>query len=302
MKLAFLILAHKNPNQLIELLQRLDSSSSLFFIHIDSKVDISPFKKLTEDFNNVFWTKRENGRWGDIGIVKASLNCLISATEHSSDISHYILLSGQDYPLKNINKIIAFFKENKNTSFIEHNPFPIQKLNYSGYDRIRAYSLNFYGKRQTAVPLSWNPKFNLKGRILNYFLLLLHLPKGKRKHPKGIRPFYGSQWWVLSNETARSVIEFINTRPDMLAFYKHSLLPDEIFFQSILGSIQNQLPANQKVLNENLHYIDWELEESHPKILKPDDFKKLISSDKFFARKFELPESNELIQKLNERN
>lgn len=300
MKIAFLILAHKNPKQLGDLVRRLDSSSSLFFIHIDVKVDITPFEKEIEKLQNVFWVKREDGRWGEFGIVKATINALIKAQDFSNDISHYILLSGQDYPLKNINEIVQFFKKNEKTSFIEHTPLPIQRLNYSGYDRIKAYSISFYNKRHTAIPLSWKPKFNLKGRLLNYFLLLFFLPKGKRKHPKGIKPFYGSQWWILSNEAARCTIDVINNRPDLLAFHKFTLIPDEIFFQSIIGSIQDDLSGDQTVLNKNLHYIDWQLNESHPKTLNKQDFKKVTSSGKFFARKLETPESDTLIQKLNE--
>lgn len=302
MKVAFLILAHKNPDQLNGVIQCLDSPSSIFFIHIDKKVDISPFKLATQKFKNIIWVDREDGRWGDIGIVKASINCLSTAVESAYEFSHYVLLSGQDYSLKNTSEIITFFNKNQNSSFIEYSPLPIKELNYSGYDRVNAYSMNFNGKRHTAIPLSWKPKFNLKGQIFNSMLLLKNVLKGKRKHPEGISPFYGSQWWGLNQYVAEEVLNFFNQRPDFLEYHKSSLLPDELVFQSIVGSIQSNFPSHQVIVNENLHFIDWQQKGNHPKTLTVHDYEKLISSGKLFARKFETPESDELIQKLDDEN
>jgi len=300
MKVAFLILAHKNPSQLDQLIDRLDSSDSIFFIHIDNKVDIAPFKSGKEKNNNIVWVKREDGRWGDVGIVKATINCLLEAVNCPHEISHYVLLSGQDYPLKSITSIVNFLRENKNTSFIEHKPFPVTELNYAGYDRINAYSIHLFGQRRTAIPLSWKPMFNFKGQILNVLLLFLFFLKGKRQHPKDINPFFGSQWWILSHEAAKKTADVINKSPYFLKYHKDSLLPDELFFQSIIGSLKIGLPTNQIIENKSLHFIDWSQCSSHPKVLDLQDYEKLISSGNLFARKMEFPQSDKLIDKLNE--
>ena len=305
MKIAFLILAHKNPKQLGDLVRRLDSSSSLFFIHIDVKVDINPFKKEIEKLKNVFWVKREDGRWGDIGIVKATLNALVEAQDFSNDICHYVLLSGQDYPLKSIEEIVLFFENNQKSSFIEHQAFPIKRLNYSGFERIKCYSTNVFGKRQTVIPLSWRPKFNFKGHLLNIILLSLFIFKKKRFHPSYAMPYYGSQWWVLNDTLSKQVLNFIKLNPEFLSYHSSSLLPDELFFQSIVGTIlekKRNFSEEVKVNNENLHYIAWDNEKSHPKTLKLADFEKIRSSNKLFARKFDYIDSKTLVKKINEKS
>ena len=225
-----------------------------------------------------------------------------TAVENSNEISHYVLLSGQDYSLKNIQEIITFFGENQNSSFIEHTPLPIKELNYSGYDRVNAYSITFKGKRHTAIPLSWKPKFNLKGQVFNSILLMKNILKRKRKHPDGISPFYGSQWWALNHNVTTEVLKLLNHRPDFLQYHKDSLLPDELVFQSLVGTIKSSLPSNQIIINKNLHFIDWHQQGSHPKSLILQDYEKLISSGKIFGRKFELPFSKGLIDKLNKQD
>lgn len=304
MKIAFLILAHKNPEQLGELIRRLDSSSSLFYIHIDIKVDITPFKNVTKNFDNVFWVKRENGRWGDFGIVKATINALFKA-QASDEISHYVLLSGQDYPLLSIEEIITFFNKNHHTSFIEYEPLPIPRLNYSGYDRINCYSFNLKNKRHTVIPLSWKPKFSLKGHLLNILLMPILFFRKKRTHPNYADPYYGSQWWVLNSDLCKEVIKFIENNPDFLSYHSSTLLPDEMFFQSIVGTIHKHSGKKEErinIENENLHFIVWNDKSNHPQTLLENDYKRMISSKKLFARKFDYINSRKLIEKLNERS
>jgi hypothetical protein len=43
MKIAHLVLAHKNPQQLERMLEALDHPQCDFFIHLDKKADISQF-------------------------------------------------------------------------------------------------------------------------------------------------------------------------------------------------------------------------------------------------------------------
>lgn len=78
MHLAYIILAHKNPDQLHRLVSRLHHPDDYFFTHIEKKVDIKPFQIVFENsgFNIKFITRRENGCRGNLGIVKASINYL----------------------------------------------------------------------------------------------------------------------------------------------------------------------------------------------------------------------------------
>ena len=45
----YLILAHKNPQQLTRMIKTLDDGNSKFFIHLDAKTPIEPFTAQLED-------------------------------------------------------------------------------------------------------------------------------------------------------------------------------------------------------------------------------------------------------------
>ncbi|MGF1986665.1 MAG: hypothetical protein RMY62_002115 [Nostoc sp. ZfuVER08] len=60
MKIAYIILAHKYPEQLKRLIHRLNTENVSFFIHIDKKVEAKIYHQvvtLLKDFTNVFFSK-----------------------------------------------------------------------------------------------------------------------------------------------------------------------------------------------------------------------------------------------------
>ncbi|MDN8980676.1 hypothetical protein Q0P29_14320, partial [Staphylococcus aureus] len=67
MKKAYLIMGHKSPKQIYRLLDRLNDELSHFFIHIDRKVDITPFKTLEDFGDKVTFLERYNSEWGKYG-------------------------------------------------------------------------------------------------------------------------------------------------------------------------------------------------------------------------------------------
>ena len=48
MRLNYLILAHKNPEQLARMIERLNGENIFFFVHIDADIDIISYKKNTD--------------------------------------------------------------------------------------------------------------------------------------------------------------------------------------------------------------------------------------------------------------
>ena len=302
MKIAFLILAHKNPKQLRWLINSLKGSHAVFFIHIDKKVDVRDFKNGIEGIGDVdiYFVKREKTQWGDFSLVQATLNCLKLAST-KGDFDFFVLLSGQDFPIKSNLEIMNFFSNHKGNSFIEGKPFPVESLKYNGLERINSYSFNIFGKRHTYIPWDWNPPFNWKGKLINLALGGYRKLLPKRRFPKALRAFYGSQWWALNHETVSLVLSFLKSNPDYIKYHKKSLIPDEMFFQSIIFSKKENLKRT-KIENKNLHYIEWKNGESHPKVLGMADQEKLEASEKLFARKFDLFMDSKIFEKLITKN
>lgn len=80
MQINYIILTHKNPQQLERLINRLDADNICFYIHIDKKTNIEHFKYL-EKQNVVLIDHRIDVVWGDFSIVNATLNTMNYITD-----------------------------------------------------------------------------------------------------------------------------------------------------------------------------------------------------------------------------
>ncbi len=285
MNIAYIILAHKYPQHLLRLVERLSNANDTFFIHIDKKVDISIFEATFKEkkWKVNFVTKREDGRWGDIGIVLATVNALREIIKSEIKFDRIVLLSGMDYPIKSQKEILQFFTDNKDKNYITFQPFPVDVLNYGGIDRIEHYSINMMKKRYTYLPKKYCKELNFKGRFVNSFLGLMQAMMPARRFPADVKPYYGSQWWNITGETALKVIDYLDKHPNYIKYHKYSLLPDEMFFQSILLSFE----SIHELVNDNLRFLEWDHTGSHPSMLGLQHLPQLQSSKALFARKFE---------------
>lgn len=117
MKIAYLVLAHNNPKHLLRLIKSLSSNSSSFFIHIDSKSNLSEFAGIDGGSIN-FLQDRIPVYWGDFSQVEAILCLIRTALSRPEIYDYFVLLSGVDYPLKSVAYIENFLKKTaeKNSS------------------------------------------------------------------------------------------------------------------------------------------------------------------------------------------
>jgi hypothetical protein len=79
------------------------------------------------------------------------------------------------------------------------------------------------------------------------------------------------------------VARFVQSRPDVVDFFRHVDIPDEMIFQTVL--VNSELAGS--VVNDNLRYIDW-TRVLGPALLEARDLPALGASPKLFARKFDV--------------
>ena len=114
----------------------------------------------------------------------------------------------------------------------------------------------------------------------------------KRTLPYNLEPYGGDTWFCLAKKHVDYILEFLDDKPDLCAFFKHAFAPDEMFFQTI---IMNS-PLKDTLVNDNLRYIDWSRKgASSPAILTVDNADNLLNSAKFFARKFDIEMDEEIL-------
>ncbi|MDF5706303.1 MAG: beta-1,6-N-acetylglucosaminyltransferase [Nostoc sp. S4] len=297
MRIAYIILAHNHPEQLRRLISKLNTDNVSFFIHIDKKTDSQIYSQIfayLKNFSNVFFIKRYNSAWGSFNAVRASLEGIKSIVETGTYFDYVIHLSGQDYLIKSTSEICNFLQENKGKEFIEYFPLPHSKWKKGGFRRIEYWYIRWHDE-DYFIPEEREFKSPI-GSLL-YSLLILLLPK-KRKLPEGFAFYGGSAFWCLTGECVKYINDFVKQNPKFVNRFNYTSLADELFYQIIILNS----PFKDKVVNDNMRYIDWgdDVEVYHPRVLDKSDFEKIRQSEKLFARKFDTSKDSDILDMIDE--
>jgi hypothetical protein len=279
MRLAYLIQAHKNFEQLNLLLDKLQDENNDFFIHIDKTSD-KLFAKLNNkfnDFKNIYIIKnRINVNWSGFSQVKATLKMMKKVKNNKKEYDYINFISGQDYPIKTNKEIKEFLTKNKGKQFLEYSPIG----NY--YWRLKSY--NFFREHPSNRKIYFKILDNLI-RLLQKFLI-------KRNNLKNYKLYKGSQWFTITYDCVKYIINFINKNPQYLEDFKYTACPDEHFFQII---IMNSY-FKENVINNNFRYIKWSNNKNSPCILTDEDYTDLKESKSLFARKFDININHKILE------
>lgn len=286
MKLAIVVLAHDRPEQLALLLSALRHPQVRVYLHVDRRSDLAPIATALADMGvrEAELLPRHATAWGSVELVDAALEGLARGAGDGCD--HFALISGQDFPLRPVEEILAFFERAGSRSYLEHFPLPTSRWRFEGRERTDFYTYTVLGRRETCIPRGEDTSFfNRKGRLLNEVLRIRSALKPARHFPSYIHPFGGSQWWNLSRAAAERVLDFIDEHPDYRHYHTHTLAPDEVFFQSIL--LGTDFAAEHEIVNDTLRFMCWPEKESHPRVLTINDLPALRESEALFGRKFD---------------
>lgn len=273
MRIAHLILAHKNPAQLKRLITALDHPSFDFYIHIDKKSDEQPFRNILQQKNVFFIDKRTKIYWGDWGTIQATLNGFQTILPKGYDYINVI--SAQDFPIKSPECIYKYFLEYHGTEFI---------------------TCDF-------IEGDWS---EVASRISDYHLINWRIPGKHRLEkivtkilPPRVFPFNykivgRANWFSLTNDAVQYILQFLKAHPQMIRYFKYCWGADEFIFSTILYNSHFQ----EKIKN-NLVYVEFDKQNiGHPKIITSADVDKLMESDKLFARKFDMDADSAVFDKI----
>ena len=135
---AYLIIAHKNFDQLAKLLSLLDDKRNDIYIHIDKKSIFTYIDKnlLLRSVNHskVYFVHRITVTWGAYSNVGSEMELLKAAVKNNYE--YYHLLSGQDLPLKTQDEIHSFFDSNKGKEFVH--------FGTEEYQKTQIYRIKYY--------------------------------------------------------------------------------------------------------------------------------------------------------------
>lgn len=261
MKLAFVIAAHKYPEQVVRLIRRLASDRAIFVVHVDRRAsdDVdAAIRKGTRGVADVHFVARNRCYWAGFGVVEATLGAFDYLLERDVAFTHAVLLSGQDYPLHPPEAIERFFQGEKERTFMKCAPLPTPFWTEGGLSRIEHWYL--LSRRRVRVRVPW-----------------------RRKIPGALKPYGGETWGSFAMPMASYIRDFVRHNPRYVRFFRHVLHANELFFQTIMMNSQ----LADTVVQDDLRYIDWSVDPG-PAVLRTSDFEQMVDSGKLFARKFDL--------------
>lgn len=250
MDIAYLILAHDQPAHLRELIGRLSTPDSHFYVHIDRKSRLADFS-LPDDPHVHILQDRVRVFWGDYSQVEAILRLMRAAlADPGFTAQRLVLLSGADYPVRSNADIHAYFHNHADTEFINLVQMPSIEKN-----------------KPLSLLTTYQPG-NTSSRLVNRLLRLVQrtglLPR-QRDYVSalgGLQPYGGATWWALTRGAAAHIVGFLETHAEFADFFRHTICPDESCLHTILG---NSVHAAQ--LRPSLTYTDWSRKQHRPETL-----------------------------------
>ncbi len=271
--IAYFLLVHRYPAQFKRLFKAIYAPGNYYVIHIDKSSGAhlaGDIARFLAPYQNAEILEAKDALWGGYSLVDAELRGMACLLDMDDRWTHYINLSGQDFPLKSQDYIRQFFVANPGKQFIR--ALDQRKERPDTMNRVSHMFIEENGK-MTAT------------NEARPFLL-------------GDTPFIGTQWKAVT----RSFCEYVCNDPRaerFKTFYRNSFIADEGFFQTVIMNSGDQ----GIVMNDDLRMIDWIPDgdiKLRPRNYDAKDLNQLQRSTDLFARKFDAEDDTNILTLLEE--
>lgn len=313
---AVLIMCHKNPEQVLRLINRCKSTSTLVFVHVDASQN-NIFNWLKKHVRGVYFTKKRlKGTLFTRSLVDITIALIRCAKDIERDkkihFDYYILLSGQDYLIEPINKINSILKESYPTPYIDCTPY--NRRNWLYHPFKSTGTLNKYGR--------WiRTKFPKRGTFIRkcfaateiigqYLARLLHIDDYHKLTKGKVSLYGGSEWWILPDLAISYILKEYDAMMPYIKILLEDRAPDETFFQTItmrspIKDIVHINPYDMVAQSCQTFAYFSDIGKpftGHPYILTAKEFDMLTSSGRWIARKFDINEDEKILDLLDKRS
>lgn len=250
------------------------------------------------------------GGRGSFGLVSDFLASVRWLQDQDLDYDWIVMMSGQDYLVRPLSELEDKLASSRCDGYYHH---------FRADDPAQAMS----------GPMRWPPReshdrYHYSYRILRSNIgrleqILLKLPKDIVNRSRAFRlntsyglmlgrlapsiPFGdgfaligGSFWLTIRRACADYLTDYVARNPEIEAFYRKTLNPDESFVHSILHN-----SGQFSISREELRFYDFS--KSHhgrPKIIDDSDIPRLIQSGYYIARKFDVEAHPGILERVDE--
>jgi Core-2/I-Branching enzyme len=289
MTIAYLVLSHRNPPQVLRLVRALaEGPAGHVLVRHDGRRSRLPASAIEgaggeaiEDAIDVEW-----GRWSHVELI---LSCLREARRRL-DPEWTLILSGQDYPLRPMAEIEADLQRSKSDARLgavrEVEPRrPANDDEFYLRCRYRHYA------RPGAIP-----DLPRGLRPLIYVREMPPLVGIRRIAPAPIRFYSSADWLTLGRDALEAVLEATRDRR-LMRHFRRVAVPSESFFASVLlGDPSLSIERDHRRVARFSRPGG-----PHPDTLTSSDLDSVVASGADFARKFDAQLDSEVLDRLDER-
>ena len=219
-ELAVVVLAHGDPIHLHRLVGALDDVP--VFLHCDARTSGAVFREMASGLpERVTLVPRIPTTLASWSLVEAELRALRLALDRSS-ARHVAVLTGSDYPLMSMSALVEELGAWQGVSYFWNAPLPFHQWNTPRHrDGGRWRVEHRFLTRQNQVLF-------VRGIPLRLPLV--------RPVPVGLELRAASQWKIYCRTDAEVLLAAVRARPDLVRFWRTTLVPEELFAASMLAS------------------------------------------------------------------
>ena len=267
--MAFILMAYKDPSQIERLTRVLDHEGFDFWIHVDKKIDITPFLYLKNNKRIFFVQQRVEIGWASYYLTVGIFNSMKEVMQSGNPYQLMSVMSAQDYPLRSAEELYSYFYERRENNIIDVEQDDSDWWN-DAMVRVNKYDMI---------------NFRFKGKYRLQAVMNKVLPTKKFPFPYSLSGGPNATWLTVTVPAAKHVIEVFESNLRFRKFLFFTWGPDEFLVPTLL----NNSSFRHSVINDNNYrYVDWSRGGAHPLILTRDDLDALIHSGSYMARKFDL--------------
>lgn len=219
-------MCHNNPALLGRAAKSLEYNDDAIFVHVDNKVDITPFTKAAENCSNVhFIENRIDNYWGGFNSIVATME-LIRFALNTGTYSRFVLLQGQDYPLYSPKEIHEFF-DNSDIEYCKAEDITVSKdkreyMKCAGFWFQDGYFKNFFDRLLRGV-------FARINRLGVRYRSSIFENEGEKWHI-----YKGWAQFALTDSCVKYVLSVYDNNKKFNRYMKHRFPPDEIYFHTVI--------------------------------------------------------------------
>jgi Core-2/I-Branching enzyme len=297
-RIAYVVLSHRNPDQVLRLVAALKEgpAAEVLVRHDErrSHLDEAELERLgaraLHDGIEFEW-----GGWTQLQLL---LSCLACAAELDPD--WLLVLSGQDYPLRPIDEIEAGLAGSEHDAMLGR-AWELDTDRLPGPPADEFFLR--YAYRHYLAPAG-TPRLPRAVRPLAYLREMppplrprLGVRRASLPFDNGFRCYVSADWLTLNRRALGAVLTAARERRRLMRYYRRAAIPSESYFATVLLN-----DSSLRVARDDRRFISFAAPLTpHPDTLTGADLDRLLASECYFARKFDVETDAEVLDALDER-